>query len=89
MFSNTVKVLAACIFASTQAVTLQEPDLIAMALANSLSSSASHLVQMAATLTVDAEVDAEAEADAEADYWMSTPPKRPKGDDSDASPLPF
>ena len=82
MFSNSVKVLAACVFASTQAVSLQEPDLIAMALANSLSSSASHLVQMAATLTVDVDADAEAEAATQA---QSTKPI----DTSDAAPLPF
>ena len=80
MISNVLKVVAACLFTSSQAVTLQEPDLIAMALANSLSSSASHLVQMAATLTVD--VDSEAEAEAE-----SSNPKIVNTEDSD--PLPF
>ena len=59
MFSTTVKVLAACIFTCTQSVKVQGPDLIAMALANSLSSSASHLVQMAAMLEVETDTDEE------------------------------
>ena len=63
MFNKIVALFA--IAAGTQAVTLMEPDHIAIALAESLSSSAQHLVQMAATAEVEAPVQPEPVAEPE------------------------
>ena len=45
-----VLALASSLFVATQAVSIGEPDLIAMALAQSMSNSAQHLVQLASAL---------------------------------------
>ena len=57
MFNKIVALFA--IAAGTQAAKLMEPDHIAIALAESLSSSAQHLVQMAAASEVEAAVQPE------------------------------
>ena len=51
MFNKALASIASVCAVATQAVTLQaQDDLIALALANSLSDSASHLVQLASAL---------------------------------------
>ena len=60
MFNKVVALFA--LAAGTQAAKLMEPDHIAIALAESLSSSAQHLVQMAAASEVEAAVQPEEEA---------------------------
>ena len=62
MFNKIVALFALAV--GTQAVTLMEPDHIAIALAESLSSSAQHLVQMAAASEVEAPVQPAPEPEA-------------------------
>ena len=88
MFNKVVALFA--LAAGSQAAKLMEPDHIAIALAESLSSSAQHLVQMAAASEVEAavqpepvaepeqalpQVEATAEVDAEAEADTATKTK--------------
>ena len=101
MFNKVVALSALAV--GTQAVTLMEPDHIAIALAESLSSSAQHLVQMAAASEVEAAVQPEpvveaaaepqlTQVDAEADAEVETKTKTeevPKAKGGDYNKLPW
>ena len=68
MFNKVLALFALAV--GSQAVTLMEPDHIAIALAESLSSSAQHLVQMAAASEVEAPVQPVEAAPAEPEQQL-------------------